>query len=124
MCLFLARDDLASFQLLHKRDSLHRMMEWWIGIQHDFQVSTGALGKHYQKYMPTTLWERYASTYTGPDYEEMWDSIFTIAELFRELSLTVASHFDFKYPFQDEQNMIKYLQQVRFLPDYATRIFL
>lgn len=120
------RDELPYAKLMYEyttRDSLDKMVSWWIGIQEDFQVSPGKLGKYFKEYLPESYWKMYKETYSNSDYTNMWESIFVTCELFRILSKDVAEHFNFTYPIDDDRNMIKYLKHVRNLPSDANEIF-
>ncbi|MGP4108448.1 aminoglycoside 6-adenylyltransferase [Virgibacillus sp. L01] len=120
------RDELPYAKLMFEyttRDSLDKMVTWWIGIQQDFQVSLGNLGKYFKEYLPESYWKMYKETYSNSDYTNMWESIFITCDLFRILSQDVAVHFKFTYPIDDNKNMTKYLKDVRNLPSYATRIY-
>ncbi|WP_062047118.1 aminoglycoside 6-adenylyltransferase [Bacillus sp. JCM 19034] len=120
------RDELPYAKLMFEhttRESLDKMVTWWIGIQQEFQVSTGKFGKYFKQYLPDSLWEMYERTYSSSDYSTMWDSIFVTCELFRILSQDVAKHFQFTYPIEDDKNMTKYLKDVRDLPINAKEIY-
>lgn len=108
---------------LTMRDALDNVVSWWIGIQTDFQVSPGKLGKYFKNYLPDPYWKMYEQTYSAAGYESMWESIFVTCELFRVLAKEVAAHFNFTYPMEDDQNMTAYLKQVRNLPAEANDIF-
>jgi aminoglycoside 6-adenylyltransferase len=105
------------------RDSLDRMVSWWIGIQQDFQVSAGKLGKYFKKYLPELYWDMYKKTYSNSDYTNMWESIFVTCELFRILAQDIAEHFTFTYPIEDDRNMTIYLKHIRNLPCDAKGIY-
>ncbi|MBM7716220.1 hypothetical protein JOC94_003240 [Bacillus thermophilus] len=105
------------------RESLDKMVTWWIGTQEDFQVSTGKFGTYFKIYLPESYWEMYQKTYADSEYTNMWESIFVTCELFRILSKDVAKHFQFTYPMNDDRNMIQYLKHVRDLPSDAKEIF-
>lgn len=120
------RDELPYAKLMYEyttRASLDEMVSWWIGINHDFQISTGKMGKYFKKYLPEPYWEMYEKTYSDNNYENFWDSIFTTCELFRSLAKDVADNLLFTYPMDDDKNMTEYLKQVRNLPADATEIF-
>ncbi|SES62961.1 aminoglycoside 6-adenylyltransferase [Oceanobacillus limi] len=120
------RDELPYAKLMFEyttRDSLDKMVTWWIGIQHDFQVSTGKLGKYFKDYLPESYWMMYKDTYSNSDYTNMWESIFVTCELFRILSQDVAAHFHFTYPIEDDKNMTQFLKDVRRLPSNAKEIY-
>ncbi len=120
------RDELPYAKWMYEyttRDALDKMVSWWIGVDTDFQVSAGKLGKYFKQYLPEDYWEMYTATYSIADYDQMWDSIFVTCELFRILAEDVAKHLNYSYPAQDDQNMMKYLRQVRQLPRSAREIF-
>ena len=120
------RDELPYAKLMFEqtvRKSLDQMVAWWIGMQHDYQVSPGKMGKYFKNYLPVSYWEMYKETYSNSDYRYMWESIFISCKLFRILSEDVGEHFNFTYPINDDINMTKYLKAVRNLPHNATKIF-
>jgi aminoglycoside 6-adenylyltransferase len=105
------------------RVRLDEMVSWWIGINHDFQVSTGKMGKYFKKYLPESYWEMYQETYSDYDYKNIWDSLFATCELFRTLANDVAAHLKFTYPSDDDQKMTELLKHVRQLPVDAQAIY-
>lgn len=120
------RDQLPYVKLMFHhttRESLDKMVCWWIGIQHDYQVSVGAMNKYFKRYLPESYWEMYTKTYSDSDYDHIWESIFIACELFRILGREVAKEFDFTYPEQDDLNMTRYLEHVRQLPFDAKEIY-
>lgn len=98
------------------REALNKVVDWWIGMQYDFQISTGKLGKYYKRHLPPAYWEMYRKTYSDGDEENLWASIFITCELFRILAQEVAVHFQFSYPINDDRRMVAYLEGVRQLP--------
>lgn len=118
------RDELpyAKRMLEHTtRVSLHQMINWWIGIQTDFQVSTGKLGKYFKKYLPKAYWEMYKQTYSNSCYDNIWVSLDVTCQLFRLLSKEVANHYDFTYPVDDDKNMTLYLTGLKSSQHYEKR---
>ncbi|KGX84334.1 hypothetical protein N784_13710 [Pontibacillus litoralis JSM 072002] len=98
-------------------------MDWWIGIEYDFQVSTGKMGKYFKKFLPESYWEMYQATYSDGSYENIWDSVFITCELFRALARDVAKSLSYTYPADDDKNMMEYLHYVRKLPADAKGIY-
>ncbi|GAB3798466.1 aminoglycoside 6-adenylyltransferase [Virgibacillus kimchii] len=105
------------------RSRLDEMVSWWIGNEHDFDVSSGKMGKYFKRYLPESHWKMYVKTYASHNYEYFWKSIFITCELFRTLAKDLAVQWGFTYPEEDDSNMTKYLQQVRQLPPDAVTIF-
>ena len=92
------------------RTSLNRMIEWYIGVQTDFSASIGKREKNYEKYLSKDFYDLYSRTYTESNY---WNVVFVTCELFNKLALAVGTHFGFVYNQQEEDGMIKYLQEIK-----------
>lgn len=105
------------------RPHLDEMISWWVGTQHDFQVSIGKMGKYMKKFLPEAYWGMYKDTYSDSSYESMWNSIFTACELFRILAKDVAEYFQYTYNAKEDVNMTQYLKHVRELPVDAKGIY-
>ena len=95
------------------RYNLHEMINWHIGIQHSFNVSTGKDGKYFKKFLPPELYAKYAASYPDSDYVNIWKAIDTMCEMFPPLALSVAEHFGFSYHQDEEDGMRIYLKLVR-----------
>lgn len=120
------RDELPYAKLMFEqstRNCLDKMVNWWIGTEEGFQVSSGKMGKYFKNYLPEQYWKMYKETYSNAEYEQMWNSIFVACELFRTLSQHVASKFDFSYPDKDDRNMTAFLQHIKELPIDAKEIY-
>ncbi|WP_423410571.1 aminoglycoside 6-adenylyltransferase [Heyndrickxia sp. MSNUG] len=105
------------------RERLDEMISWWIGMNHDFKVSAGKMGKYFKNYLPNPYWQMYKETYSDHNYKNFWKSIFVACELFRKLALEVAEGLSFKYLIHDDRNMTEYLMHIRQLPADAESIF-
>nr|WP_295684515.1 aminoglycoside 6-adenylyltransferase [uncultured Lachnoclostridium sp.] len=112
----IARDELPYAKNMfdhYVRDMLNQMTEWFIGVDIDFTVSSGKMGKYFKRYLPQKLYEMYANTYSDSNYENFWSSIFSACELFRTMADIVAEHFGFRYNRNDDENMMMYLNKVK-----------
>jgi len=105
------------------KSELNQMIMWWIGMKHDYQISTGKMNKYFKRYLPPSYWELYERTYSGSHYEQLWDSIVTTCDLFRTLAQDVAEYGSFTYPIEDDARMTQYLKHVRELPKDAKEIY-
>jgi aminoglycoside 6-adenylyltransferase len=95
------------------RSELHDMINWYIGTQHGFNVSTGKDGKYFKRYLPAELYKQYTATYSGSSYTDIWAAIDTMCDLFHTLAVTVASHFGFTYRENEEAGIREYLRMMR-----------
>ena len=112
----IARDELSYVKYMLDsvvRSELHTIMNWYIGSQKGFDLSTGKLGKYFKKYLSDELFHCYCKTYSGYDYEDIWESIFTMCALFHTLALSVAKYFEYTYRQYEEDGMRVYLEKVK-----------
>lgn len=112
----IARDELPYAMLMYHnvvREELHDMISWYIGINTDFSVSAGKMGKYFKKYLPSEIYEQYLLTYSDSDYSNMWKAIMNSCDIFSSLASQVAEHFSYKYAKQDEENMRIYINNVK-----------
>jgi len=111
----IARDELSYSMWMYNevvRDMLHKMIDWYIGVNTDFKISAGKQGKYYKKYLPHDLYEMFTKTYSDSNYNNFWSSIFTACELFRTIAPIVAEYFGFTYNTEEDKNMTEYLNKV------------
>lgn len=92
------------------RDMLIKMLEWYVGTKTNFEVSVGKSGKLLEHYLNWEEWQKFVRTYPDGDYDNMWNSLFTMCELFQEISQLVAKYFDYQDP--DEKKVLSYLREV------------
>lgn len=112
----IARDELP--YVMHMlndvvRYELHDMINYYIGTQYGFNLSTGKDGKYFKKYLPPELYAQYAATYSGSDYADIWSAVEVMYNLFHMLALTVAAHFNFTYRQEEEAGIREYLRMVK-----------
>ncbi len=110
-------------QDVYVREQLMKMLTWHIGVKTDFKVSPGKLGKYVQKYLEPELWNMLLKTYADASYENTWNALFTMCDLFRKVAVPMAEHFGFEYPFDDDRRVSAHLEHVRSLPRDAKEIY-
>lgn len=105
------------------RDELMKMLIWYIGIKTAFSRNPGKFGKYFQQYLEPELWEMLQKTFAGASYDDTWEALFTMGDLFRTVALRVAEHFGFEYPHTDDKNVTAHLYHIRELPGDAIEIY-
>ena len=112
----IARDELPYAMWMYNvivREALEKMIEWHIGINNCFSLSTGKQGKFFKKYMPSELYVMYKKTYSNGEYDNFWNAIFMACELFRIMAPQVADHFGFTYNENEDKGIVEYLKWVK-----------
>jgi aminoglycoside 6-adenylyltransferase len=105
------------------RHMLIMMLEWRVGTTTDFTVSVGKSGKYLENYLDASLWEKFMDTYPNGEYENIWNALFLMGDLFRTVALDVSSYFGYTYPSSDDAAVSSYLKHVYGLPSDATQIY-
>lgn len=104
------------------RKMLLMMLEWQVGMEHGFSVSIGKSRKFLEHFVAEDTWSRLLQTYTDGRYENVWEALFSMMDLFRETSLTVSAANRYFYPLEEDQRVTQYIAQVRNLPSNAQNL--
>ena len=94
------------------RDMLNKMVNWYIGLENNFSVSPGKMGKYYLNYLPNELYQKYLLTYSDYKIENIWKSVFEACNLFCYLSKYISKKLNFSYLENDEINILNYLHKI------------
>lgn len=111
----IARDELSYVMTMTHfvRDMLIIMLEWYVGVNHDFSVSAGKNGKYFKNLLPADVYEKFKKTYSDGDCEHMWTATFTMLELFGEVAREVADKLDLVYDTEEEKGIQTYMEYCR-----------
>lgn len=105
------------------REQLMKMLTWYLGMKTRFAKNLGYRGKYFQRYMEPDLWQMLQKTYAGASYDNTWEALFTICELFRTVALPLAERYGLDYPHDDDKRVSAHLKHVRLLPRDATEMY-
>jgi aminoglycoside 6-adenylyltransferase len=108
----------AKFVLDHdaKLVALRRMLEWRIGLEHDWSLRPGAYGRGLERLLPADLAAELVDTYVGADVAENWEALFRTTSLFRRVATEVGDALGYRYPVDVDQAMTAQLEAVRRMP--------
>jgi len=112
----IARDELPYVMTMLNeivRSELHDMINWYIGTQHGFDLSTGKDGRFFKRFLPPDLYKQYQETYSGSDYTDIWTAVDIMCDLFHTLAIAVAQQFSFSYKKNEEEGIREYMRIVR-----------
>ncbi len=90
-----------------------KMLNWKIGIENEFSVTTGSSSKYLKKYLSSKEMERFASIFPGGDYEDIWNRLFIMYDYFAELCEFVAEKLGFDHDKYETQRVREYLKMMR-----------
>jgi len=99
------------------RECFNNVISWYIGVKNNFAVAPGKMGKYFKNFLDERQYKLLCETYSDSNYDNFWNAIFKMCELFRETAKTVAEYFNFEYIQSDDDNMTEYLRHVRNLQE-------
>ena len=89
------------------------VIEWSIGLRHDWSVNTGVRGRRFKRYLDRETWSEYASTFSGADIGENWQAFHNAVALFRRLAREVGQALGYDYPAELDREMMDYYSRIR-----------
>ncbi|OCL26272.1 hypothetical protein U472_09685 [Orenia metallireducens] len=92
---------------------LHKIIDWYIGMQNDWSVETGALGKKFKNYLDAETWAEWEETYVGADIEENWIAFFNITTFFRKMAKQIGKKLGYEYPDQVDKEVMKFCREIK-----------
>jgi aminoglycoside 6-adenylyltransferase len=105
------------------REELLKMLTWYIGVKSQFLGNPGKFGKYFKEYLEPELWGILLDSYADSSYDDTWESLDTMGDLFRRTAVLVAAHFGFEYPHGDDERVSAHLKHVRLLPGDAREMY-
>ncbi len=107
----------------YSRKELMTMLSCYVGINTNFSLSIGKLGKYLDKYLPTDMWERLLKTHDTKDYETTWNALIVMCELFDEVAKFVSKSLGFEYNSDEANKSFEFIKHIRQLPKDAENIY-
>jgi aminoglycoside 6-adenylyltransferase len=96
-----------------KHVHLRPMLEWHVGLHHDWSVPVGSLGKGLKKRLPPELWSQLHATYAGADVADNWEALFRTMTLFRQVAIEVGEGLGYSYPLDLDQRVTAHVQEMQ-----------
>lgn len=92
---------------------LRPMLEWLMGLQHNWSLPTGWLGKGLKQKLPPELWSQLEDTYAGADTADNWEALFRTMALFRRVAMEVGDGLGYSYPLDLDQGVTDFVKKMQ-----------
>lgn len=117
----LKRDDLFYAKFMSedviRTDYLVPLIEWYIASTYNWKdITTNKHGRLFKKYLPEELWKQIEATFSGSNINDNWSALYSAADLVHELGTILSDRLSFEYPQKLENDIRKYLDEVRSMP--------
>lgn len=102
---------------------LIKLLNWKIGYETNFLISTGKSSKYMSQWLPEDVWNRFLKTYINGNINDIWDSLFIMCDLFNEIANELVIYYGFCYDAEEANASYGFLKHVYRLPKDATQIY-
>lgn len=105
------------------RQELLTMLNWYVGTETEFKISTGKSKKYLKKYVDPEIWTRLMKTFNLSDYESSWEALITTCELFSEIAPKVGNTLGYEYNYTEAERSFSFIKHIKELPKNAAEIY-
>ncbi len=92
---------------------LRPMLEWLMGLHHNWSLPTGSLGKGLKKKLPSKIWSQLEASYAGADTADNWESLFRTMALFRQVAMEVGKGLGYDYPLDLDERVTAFVKDMQ-----------
>lgn len=109
----LARDEIFYAKFMSENnirtDYLMPLIEWFIGSQNNWNITTNKYGRLFKKYLSPEMWLKIERTFSGSKSEDNWNALFSMADVVSEIGTELSQILNYNYPYKLEKDIRKYL---------------
>jgi aminoglycoside 6-adenylyltransferase len=96
-----------------KHAYLRPMLEWLMGVNHNWSLPTGSLGKGLKKKLPPEIWSQLEDSYAGADTADNWESLFRTMALYRRVAIEVGIGLGYDYPLDLDERVTAFVKDMQ-----------
>lgn len=90
-----------------------KMLNWKIGVDNHFQVTTGAYSKYLKRYLTPEEMERFQGIFPDGTYEEIWNKLFFMYDYFAQNAEYVGQAMGYFFDEKETKEVRAFLQERR-----------
>ncbi|MBQ7920082.1 MAG: aminoglycoside 6-adenylyltransferase [Lachnospiraceae bacterium] len=88
-----------------------KMLNWKIGVDHDFNVTTGAFSKYLKRFLSSEEMERFHGIFPDGTYEDIWEKLYRMYDYFAENEAYVGEALGFPYDVKESAEVRTFLKE-------------
>ncbi len=88
-----------------------KMLNWKIGVDHDFNVTTGNHSKYLKRFLSPEEMERFHGIFPNGTYEDIWNKLFVMYDYFAELAEYVGQALGYDFDVKETEEVRRFLQE-------------
>jgi len=86
-----------------------KMLNWKIGVDNDFNVTTGDHSKYLKRFLSNEEMERFHGVFPDGTYEDIWDKLYVIYDYFAELAQYVGEVLGYSFDAKETEEVRRFL---------------
>ena len=86
-----------------------KMLNWKIGVENDFKVTTGNHSKYLKRFLSAEEMERFQSVFPNGTYEDIWSKLYVIYDFFAELASYVGEALGYDFDEKETEEVRAFL---------------
>lgn len=107
----------------HVRPMLKQLLQWKIGMEHNFSVNPGKGLKYLNQFLPEKDYQKFLRTYAAGEVNAIWKAVFHMCDLFHSTAMELSAGMGLYYDTTEARNSRAYLEHVQGLPQEAKEIY-
>lgn len=90
-------------------DMFIKMLNWKIGVDNDFAITTGNHSKYLKRFLPSEEMERFHGIFPNGTYEDVWSKLFVIYDYFAEIAKYVGETLGYDFDAEETKEVRAFL---------------
>lgn len=86
-----------------------KMLNWKVGLDHGFAVTTGSSSKYLKRYLSAKEMERFQNIFPNGHYDDIWEKLFLMYDYFAENAKYVAEKLHFFFDEKETRRVREFL---------------
>ncbi len=86
-----------------------KMLNWKIGVDNDFNVTTGDHSKYFKRFLSEEEMERFHGVFPNGTYEDIWSKLYVIYDYFAEIAKYVGEALGYNFDAKETEDVRMFL---------------
>ena len=88
-----------------------KMLNWKIGVDNDFNVTTGNHSKYLKRFLSLEEMKRFHSVFPNGTYEDIWSKLYVIYDYFAEIAKYVGEALKYNFDAKETEEVRSFLSE-------------
>jgi len=88
-----------------------KMLNWKIGVDNDFNVTTGNHSKYLKRFLSSEEMKRFQEIFPNGTYEDIWSKLYVIYDFFAEIAKYVGEAFGYSFDAKETEEVRMFLSE-------------